>query len=299
MEESLNSCLILFELLGLQYFSLVHDNLTDRPTSFRTAFLAIILTLTTAIITKCITQHISLTDKEVVNAKNVLMYAIQHSMTVGFILVAYTSLIQSYTSTQKVKKFFSNTKDIVRLVHKEFNIKVNFKQIKREACKKILVMIIFFVTAHLTMTFLVVQSLRMTIGMIILMLPIFFILVIVYKFIFYVDIINHQLMSLEKMVGDIFKSQPLKIFDDFHVHMTTVEPAKSSEDPMKKLQAARKIYNLIYDNGLLINSSNGLTIMIMLLCIVTTLTASGYEIFVIVVGDLPMHQIPGKWQSEF
>ncbi|CRK88197.1 CLUMA_CG001978, isoform A [Clunio marinus] len=64
-------------------------------------------------------------------------------------------------------------------------------------------------------------------------------------------------------------------------------------DPMKQFRAARKIYNLISENGDLVNKCHGFTILVLLLGIVLTLTGSGYRAFMIIMKNLSWRETPG------
>lgn len=287
MEDALNSFLFVFELMGLQYFSLVHDNLKDRPTSFRTAFMIVIVTLISTILF-CYLLFVPL-KAEIITSKNVLNFAIKHSMALGLLLVVYTSLIQSYISTRSIKKVYLNTKDIVRISFREFNMPVDFNLIKRAARKSFLLMSLFLVTVHITLSIRKVNSLLNALDSAFSLFAIFFLLMIVYKFVFYVAMVNNQLLLMRDLLRGIFKNIITKPFN-----LTSSEIVALTEDPLRKFRAARKIYNLIYDNAALINDSNGLTILILLISIVITLTASGYEIFISIVGNSQETQISCK-----
>lgn len=290
MEDALNNFLFVFELMGLQYFSLVNDNLKDRPTALRTAFMFVIITLISTLLL-CYFSFVPLKE-EIITSKTVLNFAIKHSMGVGLLLVVYTSIIQSYISTRSIKKVYLNTKEIVRIVYREFNVPVDFNLIKRAARKSILLMSLFLVTVHIVLAIKTVKSLLNAIDSVFSLFAVFFLLVIVYKFVFYVAMVNSQLLLMRDLLRGVFKNFITK--PNF---TTSSEIARLTEDPLKQFRAARRIYNLIYENASLINSSNGLTILILLISIVITLTASGYEIFISIVGNIPETQISSKFEK--
>lgn len=298
IEEELNNCLILFELLGQQYFtlkSLTSRNLTSRPSIFRFIYLVIVFLFISILMVYYIYQDQAVIN-ESLNAKNVLMYAVKNSMHFGMVLVVWTSLIQSFVSTRKIKKIFFNVMETVQLCATEFNVMIKPKLIRNAAWKRISVMIIFFAIVHGGMMILNVSSSKAVKKLTIGLLPIFFFLTIMNKYIFYVGMINHQLEFLRNLIGSIFKSespQTINIVENMNFHLKSVKPMTSADDLMKKFRAARKIYNIIYENGILINESNGLTILVMLISLVIALTVSGYEMFVIIIGGLPLDQAMG------
>lgn len=295
--EELNDCLILFELLGQQYFSLkslTSRNLTNRPSIYRFIYLVVVCLLVSMLMVFYIYQDHSAMN-ESLNAKNVLMYAVKNSMYVGVLIVVWISLIQSYVSTSEVKKIFFNVMETVQLCASEFNVIIDPKLIRNGAWRRLSVMIIFFGIVHGGLTLLNVSSpeivKKLTIGL----LPMFFLLTIMNKYIFYIGMMNHQLEFLTILIKSVFKSepQPINIVENINFHLKSVKPMTSVEDPMRKFRAARKIYNIIYENGTLINESNGLTILVMLISLVIALTVSGYEVFVIIIGGLPVERAMG------
>lgn len=297
MEEELNSCLVIFELIGLQYFSLktlVKDS-NKKPSIVRTIFMVVLMVLMTILVVLFVTSEDLETDNQKVTAKNFITFAIQHSMNFGLILVILVSMVQSFMTTSKTKKLFLNVKEIAKLSYDEFNFTVNFKSIKKAALRRSYVLMTFFITVHFSTFFFRADSPEDVIPMLLGILPILYLLLIVYKFIFYVGMVNKQLNFVGKLLHETFKNPPpIKTIDNKNMHSLYVKPAKNcEEDHFKKLLATRKIFNLVYENGLLVNDSNGFTILIVLLDLVVALTASGYEIFVIIVGGLPVEKIPG------
>lgn len=294
METELNSCLVIFELLGFQYFSLKNLEKIDfmnRPTVFRIMHLVILLILI-SILTICflIMERETLTGT--ITAKNMLMFAIQNSMNFGFVLVVCTSLIQSFTSTHNIKKFFVNLKMSVEILREVFDVKTDFNSLKKTMWKRFFVMLALFVSLHGSVGF---SQYRMEILPIFIgILPIFFLIMIVCKYVFYVGMVNHQLECLDSAIETVITFPPIKIIDNINFHLLPLKPVKQLDGPLKKINAVRKIYNLIYANGNLINDSVGLTILILLVTLITTLTATGYKLFVIIIGGLEMNEIPRK-----
>lgn len=296
MEKELNSCVVVFELLGLQYFSLkslTADSLRSRPSVFRALYMILWLFLTTSLMIIYIIHDHSLAQGSL-TAKNVLMYAIQHTMNVGLILVAITSLIQSMTSTRNIKKFFLNIHEIFDLYLYDFKIPANLKSIKRSSWRRMTLMLMYYLTIHGGFMSLHAPLSDAAYKMLFGMLPILFLVMIVYKFVFYVGIINRQLKFLNKLLEDNFLHQPIKMIDNMKFHLTTVKPVKSPDDNLKKLRSLRKIYNVIFENAAIINDSIGLTVLMLLVCLVISLTVAGYQVFVIVIGGLPATYVPSN-----
>lgn len=298
MEEELNSFFVVFELMGLQNFSLkslTAENAKTRPAIVRLIYFVILFLLNTFIMTTFF-FHDEIGIQEEVTAKNVLMYAIQHSMNFGLIMVLLTGLVQSFTSTCGTKRIFLNFKEIIKQVQQEFGIVIDFSRIRKASWRRLSVMLIFYGISHVTTFLSQISSASGIVPFILGIFPIVFLLMIVYKYIFYVGMVNHQLQFLRKMLADIFKLQSSKA-TDISLRMNQINYVMSPDDPMRKLRAIRTIYNLIYENGAAINDGNGLTMLTLLICLVTSLTVSGYQIFVLIVGGLPKDGAMGKLET--
>lgn len=296
MEKELNNCLKIFELMGLQYFSLkslTKENANGKISTLRSLGGFVLLIILLGFMAFYIYSNNAKSIK-IITAKNVLMFVIQNSMNFGLLLVVLTTIIQSYCTTRSVKKIFLNTKQLTDTCCQEFQICVDFRRIKKATWKKISVISIFFVTVHGISTYYQAKNLLDALPMIIGAVPIFFLLIVAYKFVFYVNMINSQLSFLNAVIKKIISEQPSNVVENISFRVVPVFPEKQSNPitTLRKLRVARQIFNLIYENGNLTNNSNGLSILVLLIDLVISLMASGYEVFVIIIGDQTMERIP-------
>lgn len=243
IEEDLNGCLIIFELVGLQYFSLKsmnEDNVANGSTKCRKFFLMVQLTIVgVVLITILVNFESPMTDE--VNAKTVLLFLIVQLSNLGIVLMTLISLIKSYTSTRRIKKIFCNSKAISDIVKRDFYVSTDFGVIKRRAWWKFALMLMFFAvtTAGLIGDDISPEAMLA-------MLPIAFLLISVYQFIFYVGMLNCQLASLNALLRNYFDYKPIRIIDNIELYVTQLKPADES---LIKLRAAMKVYNLFFEIG--------------------------------------------------
>jgi hypothetical protein len=104
--------------------------------------------------------------------------------------------------------------------------------------------------------------------------PVLFMLMSVYKLIFLITLTNYNLKLLYEIISTIFKDHQVKIEEIIKIHLISV---KTLKEPHEKLQAARKIFNIIFESVALINSSHGMTILLILITLVVGLAVSGYR----------------------
>lgn len=288
MEKELSSCLVLLEVMGLQHFSLktlTKESFKKPMSTSRKIYFLFVLVLFLALMFACLVIN-RLNPVKHVTAKNILMLAIRNTTTFGLLIITVISIIQAYATTKSVEKLFLNTKELATLCLKEYHLFIDFKKIKKLVWRQIACIILFVIALHLVLA--PFEERKFSLDILILTLfrpvPVFFLMMISFKFTFYVEMVNNQLKFLENLTKSIndFNSAELE-----NKLMISVAPVHQqwNEDLMNKLQTAWKIYNLIYENGGLINKSHGLTILAMLTVLVIALTASGYEIFVLIIGD--------------
>lgn len=292
MGEELKTFLFVFEVFGMHFFSsksLAHSNSKDRFKVFRVLYMVILSTSSSFVLIDIVLDENMMNIKNL-SAKTVLMLAIQHSMKIGLVMVFCMSLFQSFTSTQSLKQIFFNSHEIKRLCLNEFGISVDYKLLKRKAWIRMIAMLTFLLTLHVIVIILRHSS---TLGFFKSLAGTFMILIllmIVYKFVFYVEIVNHQLGLLQVILNETFTCASARTTGNV-VNLTASKPVGNL---LGKIQTARKIYNTIHENGDLINKSHGPIMLILLADLVIVLTASGYEVFVIIIGGLPTYKVIGE-----
>lgn len=299
MEKELNSCLVIFELSGLQYFSLkslTPENVKSRLSWVRFMYMLVLLvTLTGLVLATIYIQEEEESDKSITTI-NLLGFIVKQSMNAGLMLVTVTTLIESYTSTQNMKQLYLNQKEIIRTYSQHFDVIIDFKKLKKMATRRGLVLTTFYLGVNGILTYINIESekyfLLSTIGLV----PVLFLFMSVLKFVFYVSSVNEQLTFLMNYLEEIFKHDTISLIDDMNHRMIQLKPRppKPSDDHIRKLRSAVRIYGIIYENSGLINASVGWSVLSFLLCLTTATTVSMYQLFVILVGGLPIDHLPSE-----
>lgn len=294
--EELSPVLQVLELFGLQSFSLKSltvKNLKKNPSLGRFMYLVLWLIALPTITVFRVLGDDSVGSQSPVTPRSILMFVIIHSMNLGSMLVVFCSLFQSFACTQKVKKIFLNTRNIIQICQDEFKIVIDAKKIKVNALKRLITAVVVTSSLHATVILIQFETVADLFDMTLGLVPIMFLVLVVYKFVFFVCMVNNQLEFIKALLEKMFKQELIKIIDNINFHLTAVKPA-TADGPLRKLRVITKVYATIYENGNLINESNGLTVLVLLMSLVIALTVAGYESFVIVIGGLPTEQIPGE-----
>lgn len=138
----------------------------DRPTILRTIFMLALIFFLTIIIAIWLVAF-PIDDDKIVTTNNVLKFAINNSGYISLILVQYTSLFQSYTSTKNIKKIYANLKEISKISAHNFNIDFDFEVFKQKAWKRFLIMTIFLIIVDIAAELFFIDSLLTVIALII------------------------------------------------------------------------------------------------------------------------------------
>lgn len=284
--DELNSCLIINEIVGLQYFSLksiFKEKMKRQRQILRKAYFcfnfAIFFAASHVAFGKTGQAKVSLTSQNVLS----VLYKLVNGYC--FLIGYLASLIQSYTSTANMKKFFLNTQSISEWSLQNFTTKMNFATVRNAAWKRFLVVNLTWIVPYSGLSYVSSNSVEETAGMII--FGYFFIglaVANVVKYIFYVLLINFELKHLEKLLQSVFNPKPgltngkiyhLKVADNFE---------DSFSFRMSKLIMVWRIYNKIIENTRLVNKSMGLTMMFVLINSIMALIYSGYELIIGTIG---------------
>lgn len=303
MEKELNNCLMIFELSGLQYFSLktlTSENVKTRPSWVRFIYMIVLLVLMTALVLWQIYIENAEADRSV-STSNLLGFVIHQSMNGGLILVTMTTLIQSYMSTSNMKQFYLNQKEIVHAYSRHFDITVDFKKLKKMATRRGIVLIVFYFTINGVLTVIHMETEKYILLFAIALLPVLLLFMTVLKFLFYVSLVNEMLAFLMNYLEEIFKCGTINLIEDMNHRLIELKPRQTrpTDDHIRKLQSAVKIYGIIYENAGLINESIGWSVLSFLLCLTTATTVSGYQLFVIIVGGMSIDHVASKDTHDF
>lgn len=296
IQRELGSSLFIFEVMGLQYFSLksMKDG-KDRPTILRSIYMLCLLAIVLFMMINFIMSDKDISSERL-NVKNVLMFAVQRSMHVCLIMVVCISIVQSFVTTKCTMQFYHNANKLKQLYFEEFKLVVDFTIIKKSVLKRLLATLLFFGVIHGSEIVFRLRSFNDIVPMFMGAIPVLFLLMIAFKFVLYVDFVNNQLRSLENLIKNIARPQPLKTVDNISYHLLHVKVMSISyDDLLIKLSSARKYYNIIYENGKLVNDTNGLTVLILLIDSVVAMTLAGYQSFVVIVGGMPLARLSGKF----
>lgn len=296
MEKALNGFTFVLESLGLQYFSLKSlnkENFKNRAAIVRKLLLFTFLVVGVMSLIAYLKEDSEATTDNL-NSKNVLMFTIQRTMNIALLTMAITCFIQSYVTRQSTRQFFFNFKEFVELSSRFFQTSIDFIELNRKIRKTSISVLTFFVIVHCVISFLVwslSRDLECFVVIFLRIIPYFLIIAVMLKFVFFVTLVNNQLEFLRKILQNLLHNYS-SIIPWNNCPITIVETVKKGSKTETKLLMVRKLYNMIHENSELVNRCNGLTILALIIATVTALVYSGYEIFVMFIGEWPIEKVP-------
>lgn len=294
--EELHNCLIAFEILGLQYFSLKslskEDPKPKRPSWFRLLYMFFIL-IGAFLAVQAYGASTGIGVLAALKNKTIIALVIQNLMVIAYLIVIYASVIHSYKTTKITQQIFVIYSEMKKISLEAFGTYVDVKALRKRLFKMTLRMAMFFTLFHSLM--MVMDPGTSLFQLLVTAIKNFILVVLSVKLVFYVKMVNENLLFLEKMVHELFPSQPIKIIDNINLHLTYVKSAASKNEPLKKAMAAREIYNKTITITSCVNETVGFSIFLLFVSLVITLTSGGHRIFVATVGGGGETLFGKKW----
>lgn len=283
--NELNGCLLIYEIIGIQYFSLkttFEENFKEKTPIFRKVCFCIYLV---AFSVAAAFAVIKTSSEEQMSSRNVLSKIYQLVNSYCFFVFIFTSLIQSYSTTNTLKKFFKNFKDFADWSRKEFKIPMNFVSLRKTYWTSFLAITLpcsfaFGILVHSTTNSLKEAAFIFLLGTFLSGL----VILNMSKFFFYICCINFQLEHLEKLLRSVFQPQTVQKIGKIYILKMRDKLESTEDDVMSRLLVVWKIYNKIRENASHVNKSTGLTVMFLLINTIMTFIYSGYELTIGAVG---------------
>lgn len=286
----------IFEIFGLQYFSpknVLENGVPERLPYLRGIYMLLLMIAYFAFLS--IYLFFERDDLDLnVTAKTILTYSIQHTMKIGMFFIIFVSLLQSFLTSNKIAQIFHNVKIISTIITEDFKVSQNYEKIKRKLNRHGLMVMLVFVLIEMTVIIITSKSFEEVLLQLCYLLVLFVLLLTIYKFIFYVQVINCQIQKLNELLEGIFHVERPRVIEDLSINTISVKVHKVTDEIFKNFVSSKKIYNILFENGSLLNESMGITMLLVLIILVIALTASGYQIFVILVGGTDRDKIVGE-----
>jgi hypothetical protein len=296
LDEKSKKLLQIFQLLGLQYFSikkLIESKASKTPSNRQTVcgFLIILLLVSLLAIQTLFASEITQT----VNARNVLNITINHLMRIGLYIIAITSVFKSLTLSCEEQKFFLAIEKINEIVRQDLETATQNQKTKFIYGALITVpLTMAFFSALLTSGLGISENFNIYMIILAFLLPtLLFSLLSIEKFLLYVNVINNLLEDLNLILKMMVNDNKLKTSMKSTHLVRLVEPKVSNRDILREVLAVRKVYNLIYVNGQIVEDVQGVIVLFHVILAYVIFISKGYQLFTIYIGTSHVMLLPG------
>lgn len=278
----LNNCSSIFQVLGLQCFSLkfVDDKKEAKYPSIRfTIYLAFISIAITVI--NCVYFHIVNTEHVFAESieENNLVYVTKISLAILQVAVGTVTLLSTYFKNYRLKQFFTNSEKIVKIYLRDLSYKVSYAKLNAHFKLMIFISVVLFsIWIMIGISMFRKSRIEDSLGFLIFILPLLFHLMMHVRFYFYVMIVNFHVKILKIWILRNFEND--RVGHDFIVSWKVL-PQRSSREVL----AWKKIYILLKEMAGDVNDSMGLTSLGLISIIIINITRFGYQLYMITVGS--------------
>lgn len=288
---------IFLQIFGLQCFSLrnLEKSKGKFPSKFFQVVVMILLTwgLTFGVLTY--EQFMKTGNNE--NYLNVTIKFINYVNYIGSILVSLA--FTSFKHAQLVK-FFLDSLKISFLCNYEFNYKVDYRRMRKKFIPPLVAYMVYFVLLAYNifttsygkpgiMSDYIFPFLWLTLAI--------FIQMIVFRFYFYVHIVNFQLEILGELIRENFCQDLFEPDVGIVKQSLMMKISPNKYQTRRKTVVLKKIYFIINEMADCVNNNMGLIIMMRLLMVITNILRFGYEFLSDISGSVA--SFSGIWCKGF
>lgn len=250
----------LFRAFGLQFFPLSKlQEKQSRRSVWNTLYFFVLVVIFSSLVTCFVLIGIE-NEEKIVKAKNFFNLLIKLTTDLGLILAIIVALTESYQKTEKMKKVLRKSKEIFMFCQLEFDHIIDYKKFKRKWLMTVAVWSLVFTIINLALTIESFLTGKRKTPLAILISLTLFLWIVIFKFVFFVDLVNFQMENLHKVIQQ-------KLF---------LERDKKSS----KVIEARRLFQLIVEMGQLTNKISSVCVAIVTLIITTIMINTGYELLV-------------------
>lgn len=273
--DEIKSCFYLYQILGLQYFSI--SNLDESPIKFK-VYSACLMVF--AIVQQIIVMSFwDIDDIQKTTVKGIINIIIQQGVSTSFFIGILLILFLALLSTENQKKIFLRLDMIGKAFHVKLGKKISFQGFRKKVWIKSVSSILLYL-----LYVLVLGSLKPEMFLFIIPCTISITTLINVPLLMttYVDLIVTNLKLLKQCLDD------LKIVLSTSEGNRLIIPKitmKQNQIIFEELVSLKSVYLSICEVADLVNTSMGKQILIYIIFTVLNLVITGYRIFISIMGD--------------
>lgn len=300
MENSLEGSTTVFQIMGLQFFSLNAEIFQNRQKDEISKKHKLLIALTVVMLTMQlygIYYAINL-EKMKQQSENVLTgLNVQFSVYILMIVVICVAIAHSFASTRKTKKIFSNLDQILKIFVNDIGENIDYRGLSRRFKWTLIKITLCFITSTVIVLGFIYNYNQSSIFLwaLLAIYPYFFIALVHCHFMFYILLIKENLQCMYKVLEKLYKHQQTSmLIMDFRAALSAKLPRKTSDELFDKMIKLKKIYWILFETTSLINELNGPPFMNQLIVLILGNISAGYKVYLSLMGDIVIERTGGK-----
>lgn len=301
MENSLSGATTIFELMGLQFFSVSFEPLEERfhssqQVSKKHKFLFLITVLALSLQGAGIVYAISLEDytQQDDNVRTAL--TVQFITYILMVVVSLISVLHALRVTKKTKQAFCNLKKIFKIFTNELDERIDYTKFARRSKLTFLKATVCFVTQIVVVLVFIHQhdQSKIFLWAVLAIYPYFFLQVVNNYYIFFIMAVTENLRTIFKVLEKVHKMRKgMKM----NVGVINFHAKPVDDDLFNSLLKLKRIYGIIADTTGLINEVAGLPFMMQLFIMVVGNVSAGYKVYLSLMGDVSVERMGGEFEQ--
>lgn len=214
------------------------------------------------------------------------------------------STIHSLFTTPKARSIFRKLEEVANIFERDIKIDYDYKALKKSLQKTIIILLLSIgvITAALLAMGIYYLPNRLPDLLFFVLLPYFLFSVNISRFIFYIELVNHNVKMMKDVLGRLKSSPNIEtLFERSREgKIMQIKSAKleSSSDTFETLTLLKNIYGILWETTEVINDVSGPSVMFLLTITVIFNALAGFKIyqkFVNINKTIHSEQLVGKF----
>lgn len=276
--DELDGCVKLFEIFGMQFFSLKTIFIKDYKhwSTYRIIYFIILCASCLAFGCLFIAQTIAVK----VTTENILTTFFFQLINYLFLSAFASNFIRSAIFSEDIRQFFLTSHKISDICEKELKKTFNYAELRKTITKKIRNIIAISVAAAVATFY--TQFTNLEIELFVATGLIIFLTVTACRYSFFVIFVNFQLHYIEDIFCSTFQIKYAPTYGKVYRIEVNANPEK---DELQKMKIIWKMYIKVCENVSTINKSMGITMLFVVVIELMVITYTLYDVCLAILDD--------------
>ena len=218
---------------------------------------------------------------------------------IGLFFTAYIIIFQSITTTKINKNIFENFNKIAEMSYNKTFYKIDYRKFKKQFIIKVILITVGYILPFVfsqVLKYMEIAPGNTAANVAYSTLPILIVKCATFKFIFYADLINFHLLTIERLLKRPYIPTVTisEILDNFNVNNNHKHLRTKHENLIEKILIAKKMYGSVWRNTCLVNECLGWTLLMIFVLLTIGLIVLLYLAYIFVAEKADLNMYTGK-----